>query len=137
MYTVQCSFLSIYSGVCVSVLFPKCLVPKMPQLKHRKSSPMKNQPTPNLSPQLLSLNVSMKRGPPVNRKRDGSLESFAFINTTLNTRQRAAVSRILSGQSRPTPYILFGPPGTGKTVTLVESILQVFAQLPGKTLNPF
>ena len=34
-----------------------------------------------------------------------------YYNKTLNVRQRAAVNRILEGQCRPIPYILFGPPG--------------------------
>ena len=51
-------------------------------------------------------------------------EDFLY-NTSLNERQRAAVCRIVSGQCRPTPYLLFGPPGTGKTITVVEAILQV------------
>lgn len=48
-----------------------------------------------------------------------------LYNMSLNERQKAAVCRILSGQCRPTPYLLFGPPGTGKTITVVEAILQV------------
>ncbi|XP_023681367.1 putative helicase mov-10-B.1 isoform X2 [Paramormyrops kingsleyae] len=42
-----------------------------------------------------------------------------------NEEQRSAIRHIVSGSSRPAPYIVFGPPGTGKTVTLVEAIKQV------------
>lgn len=51
------------------------------------------------------------------------------FNKLLNERQLLAVSRIVAGRGRPTPYVLFGPPGTGKSVTVVESILQIFTKI--------
>eukprot|EP00526_Cylindrotheca_closterium_P000406 CAMPEP_0113660700 /NCGR_PEP_ID=MMETSP0017_2-20120614/33041_1 /TAXON_ID=2856 /ORGANISM="Cylindrotheca closterium" /LENGTH=890 /DNA_ID=CAMNT_0000575355 /DNA_START=492 /DNA_END=3164 /DNA_ORIENTATION=- /assembly_acc=CAM_ASM_000147 len=46
-------------------------------------------------------------------------------NRSLNPEQEAAVQRIVNGQLRPMPYIIFGPPGTGKTTTVVEAIYQL------------
>ncbi|NXF30132.1 SDE3 helicase, partial [Nyctibius bracteatus] len=43
-----------------------------------------------------------------------------------NEEQRRAVTHIVTGMSRPAPYLIFGPPGTGKTVTVVEAIKQVW-----------
>ncbi|KAM3877752.1 putative helicase mov-10-B.1 [Diretmus argenteus] len=42
-----------------------------------------------------------------------------------NPEQHAAIEQIVAGSSKPAPYLLFGPPGTGKTVTLVEAMNQI------------
>ncbi|KIY67638.1 RNA helicase [Cylindrobasidium torrendii FP15055 ss-10] len=42
-----------------------------------------------------------------------------------NDRQKLAVGCIVRMPAGSSPFVLFGPPGTGKTVTIVEAILQV------------
>lgn len=65
---------------------------------------------------------------------DNYLESFknslnrrkiVWLNKQLNKYQKVAVKNILKGLARPLPYVIFGPPGTGKTVTMCEAVLQV------------
>ncbi|KAM4741444.1 putative helicase mov-10-B.1 isoform 3-T5 [Anableps anableps] len=56
-----------------------------------------------------------------------SVTKLSMLNRQLenNPEQRNAVQHIIAGSSKPAPYIIFGPPGTGKTITVVEAINQV------------
>ncbi|XP_067251046.1 putative helicase mov-10-B.2 isoform X2 [Chanodichthys erythropterus] len=47
-----------------------------------------------------------------------------------NPEQYSAVCNIVAGTSKPAPYLVFGPPGTGKTVTIVEAIKQLEKNIP-------
>ncbi|KAK0204309.1 P-loop containing nucleoside triphosphate hydrolase protein [Desarmillaria ectypa] len=47
-----------------------------------------------------------------------------------NARQRQAVDCILRQRPGTVPFVIFGPPGTGKTVTMIEAIRQILAANP-------
>ncbi|XP_049791620.1 putative helicase MOV-10 isoform X1 [Schistocerca nitens] len=62
---------------------------------------------------------------------DAGIRSWFNRLIETNEEQKTAVSHIVSGSFFPSPYVVFGPPGTGKTVTIVEAILQLWKNCDG------
>lgn len=113
-------------------MFPGTPVPKLPLLRLKSPNSIPCQPTSD-PVQTVSVadqtvdqqSVSVPDQSVSVPDQSVSVPDHQFFNPVLNSRQKSAISRILGAQCRPAPYVLFGPPGTGKTVTLVEAILQV------------
>ena len=68
-------------------------------------------------------------GRPLTRMTKQTLNFYNPLIAT-NAEQRTAVVRILEYRVPGVPYLIFGPPGTGKTMTLVEAIKQTWQRIP-------
>ncbi|XP_065086802.1 putative helicase MOV-10 [Ochlerotatus camptorhynchus] len=68
--------------------------------------------------------------PPVEKKI--KYDSFEWFSNFVakNDEQMSAVRNIVNRTAFPAPYILFGPPGTGKTSTIVEAVIQIWKLQP-------
>lgn len=55
-----------------------------------------------------------------------------WMNRTIrsNKEQQKAVINIVNKTSFPSPYVVFGPPGTGKSTTIIEAIAQIVKLKP-------
>ena len=63
--------------------------------------------------------------PSTSRKRHIKTTSLLPISGTFNEEQISSIKMILGCKGAP-PYMIHGPPGTGKTRTMVEAILQLY-----------
>ncbi|XP_039664145.1 RNA helicase Mov10l1 [Perca fluviatilis] len=127
----------------VEILFPSTVTVQTPQWTGKWVEEPDQNKEDNKTPamengKLSSISIDMKSK--ATQTKDGRLASKPipspgkFFNPDLNPPQREAVKRIMAGECRPIPYVLFGPPGTGKTITLIEAILQVYHFLPSSRI---
>ncbi|XP_058066597.1 putative helicase MOV-10 [Anopheles bellator] len=64
------------------------------------------------------------------------IEQFTWFDSRIATNrlQQGAIKNIVNRTAFPAPYIIFGPPGTGKTCTIVEAVLQIYKTRPNSRI---
>lgn len=71
---------------------------------------------------------------PVNSSKNNGIEihEFEWYNKQIatNEEQKTAIMNIVNCTAYPFPYVVFGPPGTGKTSCIVECIAQILKAKP-------
>ncbi|GFP84059.1 probable RNA helicase sde3 [Phtheirospermum japonicum] len=72
-----------------------------------------------------SLNKDFLFPPESSKTRPEHTTLLVPITCTLNVEQMIAIETIFARKGGP-PYLIHGPPGTGKTMTLIEAILQIY-----------
>ncbi|CAH2102325.1 unnamed protein product [Euphydryas editha] len=110
-----------YSGGDVSIEF------HISRTNYRRLHYAINLALSNLGPDILfptRINIKCQKIP------GEQLDNIKWFNTKLNNEQKSAIINIVKGECRPMPYVIFGPPGTGKTVTVIETILQILSLFP-------
>lgn len=70
--------------------------------------------------------------PNYNRDTDLKFYHLNWMNEKIinNEEQKQAVENIVNETAFPAPYLVIGPPGTGKTTTIIESIAQILHLKP-------
>ena len=79
-------------------------------------------------PHVQSLIFPSRDDKPPERESSRARRSIRLFNDNLNQEQRDAVAMAMHKGAHVAPYVIFGPPGTGKTSTIVEIIKQVVSR---------
>lgn len=66
---------------------------------------------------------------------EGTFPAINWVDTKLNYEQQKAVNAIVSSSYGSVPYLVNGPPGTGKTKTVVETTLQLLQRWEHKGVS--
>lgn len=63
--------------------------------------------------------------------RNERIQNIELFNRNIEKYQMGSIRSILGEACKLLPYILFGPPGTGKTTVIIETVLQIYVRKAG------